>query len=59
MKTKLTKLEKNLALSKQQKIVDDLANLKHYADKYRADNRDMVTYDLKRAQEKMTELERL
>jgi len=49
-------LERNLALSKQQKKVDDLENLYVYAIKYNADNKTMIEYDLKRAKEKLQEL---
>jgi hypothetical protein len=56
---KVSQLEKNLALSKQQQKVDDLKRLKHYADKYSADNRQMISYDLERAEDKLKELKRL
>ena len=56
---KISLLEKNLMLSNQQKIVDDLEKLKIYAVKYKACNRNIVLYDLKKAKEKLEELKRL
>lgn len=56
---KVSQLEKNMVLSKQQQKVDELATLKHYAFKYNADNRQMIAYDLERAEKKLEELKRL
>lgn len=56
---KVSQLDKNLAMSKQQKKVDELETLKHYADKYNACNRKMVSYDLDKAKVKLEELKRL
>jgi len=47
----MTKLEKNLKKSKLQARVDDLQVLVTAAQKYKAQNRDILEYDLKRARE--------
>lgn len=45
-----TQLELNLKISKVQQKVDDLKNLLFYANRYNAQNKDMVANDLKRAE---------
>ena len=54
---KITKLEKNLMLSKAQEKVDLLQVVADAGMKYNSDNREMNQYDLKRAKEKLAELQ--
>lgn len=46
-------LKENLKMSQLQQTVDDLKNLLYYAEKYNADNKNMIKNDLKRAEEKL------
>lgn len=52
----MTKLEKNLQVSKQQAKVDSLRVIAEASIRLHADNRDMLQSDLKRAEEKLEEL---
>ena len=56
---KISQLEKNVLLAKQQEKVDNLETLEKAAIKYNADNKDMVIYDLKRAKDNLKELKNL
>lgn len=55
----ITEFDKNIMISNQQKIVDDLKTLKCYADLYNVDNRFIVSSDLARAERKLSELKGL
>ena len=54
---KITKLEKNLLLSKAQEKVDLLQVVADAGMKYNSCNKDMNQYDLKKAKEKLAELQ--
>lgn len=46
-------LKEKIEMSQLQQTVDDLKALLIYADKYNADNREMIRNDLKRAEAKL------
>ncbi len=50
-----TSLKEKLEMSQLQQTVDDLKNLLIYAEKYNADNKQMIKNDLKRAEIKLEE----
>lgn len=51
----MTKLQKNLEVSKLQEKVDSLQVITDAAVRLNAQNRDMLQYDLKRAKEKLAQ----